>query len=1345
MLSCSPVLAAYRAAANIDLDSIEESTITDIIPLLYFTVADVELLVIDRISDYYLLKKSTEQIQLLDSLCSTNFDLLWKEGFAEYKKRTERYSESIRVQRFRVAGSCTNDCIIRRCCSILESPTLIFEVLPCLVALIIALPQPSLLSDIICGLSAHCSHAARNLVRLLILNFPHLWPAVWKRLLEVIVSADQQNLPTVVASNEGLAVSGARSPLLRDCRASRALATLRYVITFMPQTECILDHCISLRCLPEFVLQLALSLHRSGGDDLLGFFRRVFFDEGRDTCEWFGSYLKTLPDTDQSLADEVNNRLLSICLPLLSDSKTVIPRDKLVLALEFLRVVAALRGFADFPFTLEVRQSILQLIIRPTSVNERAVNFICYALAFSVGMRSCFMDANTAPFPSAENSSVESEEHVVTWLHRLLNRQDVFHAALRPSSSGAAPHSYSQLLLLLALLFHTNQQSAIRELIAEVLGVDAPCLARNISASRKLFTQKVFTEQLIAAQAAHVPVTVNLNAQMAGHLPIHCVHQLLRSHTFSKNRVQIKGWIYRQICESVRPLHPLLPELVEAYVASCLNFTPRAGVATSLPFTESELLHQFSAPVAGPAACICSPAGLPASAASPVSNNDTRHDLTPQLLFLYYLLFIYDQELMTRTTEIERRQQTQAVSLFSDKLWDAVPVTFLLQYARSHMSDYRKFYPRLLQLVTNHLPHLTVGELMIQDELLLDPFWQSTYTTSLRQSPNPPGPEASNFPDISHSPATSSMNSTLPSPTELAAALDTVISSDAEAKTVAVRRVICMLHQLYAVTRARNDASICGNRRFGRICCSLWRSLHTVMPQRLGVLTIGALTSAQTAIGTAPIPGYIAPERLTRRDLLTDPVERIVMGVDRRVYRCPPVLHIVLRILECNLLASRSFWAHRVADRHFPAPPPSALAEASIVTVPPPVQSSPPSLLPITSSTKPTAAPLPTLSAQCTAANPISPKDLTKGLKRKKSSSSSSPPSMGDSLPVKISTAGPDCTVPATVGVSQGLLPDLPHRSVPPPLSETSDPLRRSSVSRTSTPQHQQVQQPPALLASDEECDRLRAALVLSQDATVVQLLLEFCLPCKEEKELKSEITELREVQNIICTFIHYLFIAEPSLANVVFWQTYPRSIIPVAVRSIPSIHICMDSVIDVFRLGGNFESMVFCLDFVSHLALHYNIRALLDRTAYLVEGMHQIFTSIVSVEELPPLLLACLPSFCRIACAFPSLSPRIATIMLTSLSMIVNAWDTVTKGHERTAACLLQSLRKPICSAADSDAEAMNMLEEASDYPDLSEMNISDQFKLACTRTLRMFNKMVTLASAQRRLYVEPQADSLV
>lgn len=40
----------------------------------------------------------------------------------------------------------------------------------------------------------------------------------------------------------------------------------------------------------------------------------------------------------------------------------------------------------------------------------------------------------------------------------------------------------------------------------------------------------------------------------------------------------------------------------------------------------------------------------------------------------------------------------------------------------------------------------------------------------------------------------------------------------------------------------------------------------------------------------------------------------------------------------------------------------------------------------------------------------------------------------------------------------------------------------------------------PEQLVSDDMCDRLRTTLVTCQDAAVVQLLLEFCLPNAKEK-----------------------------------------------------------------------------------------------------------------------------------------------------------------------------------------------------------------------------------------------------
>ena len=37
-----------------------------------------------------------------------------------------------------------------------------------------------------------------------------------------------------------------------------------------------------------------------------------------------------------------------------------------------------------------------------------------------------------------------------------------------------------------------------------------------------------------------VPVTKDLNAKLTGFLPVHCVHQLLKSRVFSKHRVDVK-------------------------------------------------------------------------------------------------------------------------------------------------------------------------------------------------------------------------------------------------------------------------------------------------------------------------------------------------------------------------------------------------------------------------------------------------------------------------------------------------------------------------------------------------------------------------------------------------------------------------------------------------------------------------------------------------------------------------------------------------------------------------------------------------------------------------------------
>lgn len=130
--------------------------------------------------------------------------------------------------------------------------------------------------------------------------------------------------------------------------------------------------------------------------------------------------------------------------------------------------------------------------------------------------------------------------------------------------------SFGEMLLLMAIHFHSNQISNICELVCSTLGMKIPLRPNNTSRMKQIFTQELFTEQVVTEHAVKVPVTLKLNSNITGYLPVHCIHQLLKSRAFSKHKVPIKSWIYKQICNSTTPLHPVLPALIEVYVNSII-------------------------------------------------------------------------------------------------------------------------------------------------------------------------------------------------------------------------------------------------------------------------------------------------------------------------------------------------------------------------------------------------------------------------------------------------------------------------------------------------------------------------------------------------------------------------------------------------------------------------------------------------------------------------------------------------------------------------------------------------------------------------------------------------------
>lgn len=63
--------------------------------------------------------------------------------------------------------------------------------------------------------------------------------------------------------------------------------------------------------------------------------------------------------------------------------------------------------------------------------------------------------------------------------------------------------SFGEMLLLMAIHFHSNQLSAIIDLVCSTLGMKVLSRSNNMSKIKHLFTQDVFTEQVFSYSLNH--------------------------------------------------------------------------------------------------------------------------------------------------------------------------------------------------------------------------------------------------------------------------------------------------------------------------------------------------------------------------------------------------------------------------------------------------------------------------------------------------------------------------------------------------------------------------------------------------------------------------------------------------------------------------------------------------------------------------------------------------------------------------------------------------------------------------------------------------------------------------
>ncbi|KAK4288012.1 hypothetical protein Pmani_030992 [Petrolisthes manimaculis] len=873
--------------------------------------------------------------------------------------------------------------------------------------------------------------------------------------------------------------------------------------------------CVEQCRMPGLAVYLTLDVGKAGsgmsgngsygeGGDVVSYVTGLLLSHNHQQRTWFAQFVKSsqrrkyeqqASSALAALRTDLSERLRNLLLFNSCDNDTL-PDSQVIHATALLRLYCALKSLANLKFSEDKEIGLLlQLVTCRPPPSAAGVRFVSTGLCMLIACPSLI-------------SSTENERRASEWIKWLVKEEAYFAGASGVSSS------FGAMLLLMAIHFHVQQLSAIIELVSAALGMKVITRATNLSRIKYIFTHDVFTEQVVTAHAVKVPVTSGLNANIPGFLPVHCVYHQLKSRMFTKHKVPIKDWIYNQICACSTPLHPVMPQLVEVYVNSIILPASKGGPSDNFnePITEEEITAVFSQSIftekppstkrkrSGSAQReLCRGSAAMLRGKWPVTNSLTATKstssqlvsqsfsaagesgvasvMTSQLLLLYYLL-LYQDVRLSNTHQL--LTNTRRVHAYSPHLFTQLPLRYLLSHAQKEQRLYAGLFSPLVKLLVSHYPQLCLVE---------DWLYQSPPSHS-RLGILPPKVPLD--------------------PQSVTRAMEGAVDNSGQLLVLLDRLMQMPPHQLWPLA-----APLTANLKFllqpgvpRKVLDTyrqVWLRLNSLFPRRLWAMTVEGLLPAEL-LGRAH-------RTLTEDDIVLDPL--YVLRCDERVYRCAPLLQLVIYMLQVYLLSSRTFLSQQMQN-------------TPVVTATPPH---------------------------------------------------------------------------SLVGGAGG------------------------GGGNTTSPQ-----------ALEEEREKLRGALVLTQESAAVQILLEACLMRKQHKDEAAGALVQQEVRSIVCSYIHQAFLKDTTLAKLVHFQGYPSELIGPVVRGVPSMHIAigLNWIPELLQLP-DLDKQLFAMELTSHLALQNAMPSTLSISRLGINTLATLL-SVLGEEERLVIVDWSLTSMVRVGRAFPAL-----------------------------------------------------------------------------------------------------------
>ncbi|KAI6205063.1 hypothetical protein M3Y94_00750200 [Aphelenchoides besseyi] len=425
-----------------------------------------------------------------------------------------------------------------------------------------------------------------------------------------------------------------------------------------------------------------------------------------------------------------------------------------------------------------------------------------------------------------------------------------FFCCIRERTRNGNPKEYAslnQFMLLISIHMNSSNGEELSKLLSEELSFNVGDTLRKHITVKRLFLAHAMQEVDIAQKASNLGVTNNLDQNVSGYLPVHCINQLLIARTFSRNQIGIQDWIKKQICECRVPIHGVMVEMLENFASSCFPTKDDPNFNTAID--EEFFWTIFSTDLF----------------------SDDKLLAAKSLSLLYLLAYTRRLDAMPR---LDAWISNFPVA-YSDRLWAEVPIRYILSAMDARPKDVETIRSNLLHYVSLIMPHmlptLDASLDLTEEELAL--------------------PQAPVFKSVPKEMFEEALANISTNPTTFTALVSHLQSAPIHEHYKHYETIICsMVVSL--------DSSVC-SISVATMLAKIWRRLANLIPRKLYEQTLTLWLNTPHAATNGPI-------QVDNAVLLRE-TPALMFRVDERIFRSPPHFELLMQILSFYLDATKNY------------------------------------------------------------------------------------------------------------------------------------------------------------------------------------------------------------------------------------------------------------------------------------------------------------------------------------------------------------------------------------------------------------------------------------------------------